>query len=193
MDDQILVIDLGCEYNKMFFHDKSLKGSDKIVVLSPELAEIWLEKNFPKSLVVSGSGIGHRSAYRVLVKVRKMNIPILGICSGMRMIVKLFGGDIEQRAVDAQCSIAKVYFNPVLSPLFGNIGQNREYDLRASLKGFVSILPPGFKVRAIFPHLGEIASIENVTKKIWGIMFEPKDFIWENFLKFSDLSVNNQI
>ncbi|RLD16942.1 MAG: GMP synthase (glutamine-hydrolyzing) [Caldiserica bacterium] len=142
-------------------------------------------KNYD-ALILSGSpaSLSEKDFPRMDKKLLNLKIPILGICYGMQLISKIFGGKVEKGNIreygEENIRIVKK------TPLFDGIPQKNKVWMSHFEK--VSSPPKGFKITS-FSSNNLIASIENEKKKIYGVQFHPEvhhtDYgtkIFKNFL-----------
>jgi GMP synthase (glutamine-hydrolysing) len=99
---QILIIDLSSQVASVI--ERTLRELEhRSVILGPDAAEKWLEKNRPNSIILSG---GQQSVYDdgALMppeEILELGIPVFGICFGMQyMAYKLGGKVVANTSVD---------------------------------------------------------------------------------------------
>ncbi len=168
MHQKAIILDFGGQYTQLIARKIREVGVfseilpynvpiDKIVSLDPI------------ALVLSG---GARSVYdkdapTVSQEIFKLNIPILGICYGMQLIVHLLGGEVKE----GRREYGRSFVNFVSrSPLFENL-RSRE-QVWMSHGDEVIRLPKGFRVTAVTEERNVIAAIEN--GNIFGVQFHPE-------------------
>ena len=109
------------------------------------------KKNFHlknvKGIIFSGgpNSVDEKYAPKVPKFIYDLKIPILGICYGLQLICKNFGGKISY---SKEREFGKFFFeNKKKSLLFGNkFKTNRDYQVWMSHSDAVKQLPSGFKV-----------------------------------------------
>jgi len=97
MHDLVLILDFGSQYTQLIARMvRSMHVYCEIVPFSVD-AKTLAEKN-PKALILSGSpaSVNDEQAPWADDVIWQLNIPILGICYGMQMIVHKFGGKVHK-------------------------------------------------------------------------------------------------
>ena len=94
--DKIIVIDLGSQVTKLIarrIRDYSVLSE---VLTLKDLKKKYLFHNV-KGIIFSGgpSTVTKSSFPKIPSRIFNLNIPILGICYGLQLIAKLFGGSIK--------------------------------------------------------------------------------------------------
>lgn len=185
----ILVIDYGgSTANQIPLILSELGITSKMVKPNDEFVE-----NYYLGIILSG-GPDHvyQSGSRQLpVWIDRINVPILGICYGMQLIVHHLGGIIVP--------LLKLELGPTLihsykdDPLLGRFSTRlawmNHYDT-------VTNLPENLEVTSISQN-GSIASL-NDRKRWWGVQFHPENMVgldWgrEIFANFIQICTNHQI
>jgi len=95
--DSILIIDLGSQYNQLIARRVR---EEKIFcqVIPPSISEAEIGRIAPKGIILSGgpASVYDRRSPRLKADIFSMGIPVLGICYGMQLIVKEFGGSLKK-------------------------------------------------------------------------------------------------
>ncbi len=170
--DSVLVIDFGGQYSQLITRRiRELRVYSELVPYDTGIEEIKAKK--PDGLILSGSPYsilpGEGKIPVADKKIFSLGIPVLGICYGMQIISKLFGGEIDAAGHD-EYGKTKVKLD-IESLLFKDL-KTRE-TCWMSHKDSVVKIPPGFKTIASTYNL-PIAGIENGEKRIYGIQFHPE-------------------
>ena len=173
-------------------------GETSISVISEILADLNVDsiiqppqEDYPSHLKISGvilsGGPDHvyQPGSRKLPSwIFNVNIPILGICYGMQLLVKSFGGKISKMtSLEKGFRLIKIVR---LDPLFRNLRSDLVWMNHLDT---ISKMPIGFKCNALTSS-GIIAGITN-NDKIWGIQFHPENktevldgyYYFENFIE----------
>ena len=95
--DKILIIDFGSQVTKLIARRiRELKVYCEIM----NLKEFSKVKNFAeiKGIILSGgpSTVTKKTYPKISKKIFEKNIPVLGICYGLQLISKVFGGQIKK-------------------------------------------------------------------------------------------------
>ena len=116
----------------------------------------------------------------------KKNIPILGICYGLQLIAKIFGGKIKPSKKKKR--IRKGIFDTSKKVAFDKKFLNSRKSVWMSHEDAVVKLPTNFKTIASTKN-SKLTIIENSEKKIYGVQFHPEvthtdqgSQIFKNFL-----------
>ena len=99
-------------------------------------------------------------------------IPILGICYGLQLIAKLFGGSIKSLKKKREFGRA-VLFKKNQSLLIKNFFNTKNQSVWMSHQDSVIKLPKNFKIIASTKE-SKCTIIENTQSKIYGIQFHPE-------------------
>ena len=170
--DSVLVIDFGGQYSQLITRRiRELRVYSELIPYDTDIEEIKGKK--PSGLILSGS------PYSILSKDRKapivdkeifsMGIPVLGICYGMQLIVRLFDGEViaggckEYGKTRVKLNLESLLFKG-LKPI---------EICWMSHKDSVFKVPPAFNITASTPNL-PIVGIEEPKNKIYGIQFHPE-------------------
>ena len=94
--DKIIIIDFGSQVTKLIARRIRDLGVYSEIIPPKELFRIKEYRSI-KGIILSGgpSTVTKKKFQRVPKKIFKKKIPILGICYGLQLIAKLFGGEIK--------------------------------------------------------------------------------------------------
>ena len=94
--DKVLIIDFGSQVTKLIARRIRDLGVYSEIISSTKINELKEYKNI-KGIIFSGgpSTVTKNKFQTVPKEILKKNIPILGICYGLQLISKLFGGKIK--------------------------------------------------------------------------------------------------
>ena len=98
-------------------------------------------------------------------------IPILGICYGLQLIAKLYGGKIKSSKKRREFGRA-IIFEKIKSPLTKNFYYSNK-GVWMSHEDAVTKLPKNFKTIA-YTKDSKLTIIENTKDKIYGVQFHPE-------------------
>ncbi len=170
MKDEILILDFGSQYTQLIARRvRENKVYSEIYPYNTSLDKIK-ELN-PKGIILSGgpASVLSKDAPVISREIFELGIPILGICYGMQLTVKLFGGVVEK-------STSREYGRSVMkvikdSPLFMNV--KRESVVWMSHGDSVIKLPEGFEKISASEGC-EFVSVQNIKRKIFLVQFHPE-------------------
>jgi GMP synthase (glutamine-hydrolysing) len=125
----------------------------------------------PQAIVLSGgpATVYAEKAPMVDAKLFKLGIPVLGICYGLQIICKNFGGIVEP-ASNREYGKAHLIIKEE-NGLFN--GVRKESVGWMSHGDYLTQLPGGFNITAESAH-SPICAISNPGKKIYGVQFHPE-------------------
>jgi GMP synthase (glutamine-hydrolysing) len=146
-----------------------------------------IAKREPAAIVLSGgpeSTFGD-DALECDPRVYESGVPLLGICYGMQLMVKHFGGKLA-RLAHSEFGPAQLVVDEPASPLF--LGVPAESRVWMSHGDSVQSVPPGFTALAHTPSSAAAAMSDDV-RKAYAVLFHPEvvhteagTAILENFL-----------
>ena len=170
--DSVLVLDFGGQYSQLITRRvRELRVYSELIPYDTDIKKIKAKK--PCGLILSGSPYSTLSNDgKVLLmdkEIFSMGIPVLGICYGMQLIARLFGGEITATGKN-EYGKTKIKLN-LKSLLFKDLKPAEVCWM--SHRDSVVKIPPGFNVIAYTPNL-PIAGIEEPKNKIYGIQFHPE-------------------
>ena len=172
MADTILVLDFGSQYNQLIARRIREKGVYSLLK-SHEMtaAEIRAIPGL-KGIVFSGGpkSVYAEDAYSCDPEIFSLGVPILGICYGMQLICRHFGGTIERSEGTREYGKMPI---EVLSdcPLFK--GLPKRQDVWMSHGDHVEGMPQGFLPAAVSEN-GVPAAAYDAQRKICVVQFHPE-------------------
>ena len=185
--DKILIIDFGSQVTKLIARRVRELGVYSEIITPKELRSLQNFKNI-KGFILSGgpSTVTKKKYQSVPIKIFDKNIPILGICYGLQLIAKLFGGKIKQSKKKREFGRAHL-FKKKTSLLTKKFIKSKT-SVWMSHEDAVVKLPKNFSIIASTSK-SNLTIIENSKDKIYGVQFHPEvthtdngKQIFENFL-----------
>lgn len=169
--NQILVLDFGSQYNQLIVRRiREMGVYSTLVSHNIGLDEI---KNIPnlKGIILSGGphSVYDSKAFACNPEIFSLGIPILGICYGMQLMAKTFGGLITKSEI-CEYGKSEIIINDA-SPLYDKLPLNQIVWM--SHGDNVKTLPQGFK-KIASSKMCELASIANDDKKLYAVQFHPE-------------------
>ena len=98
--DNILIFDYGSQYTQLIARRvRELNVYSEICRHNISIDE--LNEKAPKAIILSGGpmSVYDENAYGINENIFKLNIPILGICYGMQLLMHHFGSKVTQSSV----------------------------------------------------------------------------------------------
>lgn len=185
----IVVLDFGSQYTPLIARRfRELHAYSVILPGTASLETIYAQK--PHALILSGSpaSVSVKNAPLPDPRIFESGLPILGICYGMQLLARHFGGQVEQVG---QREYGKAFLASFDGPLFAGFDDERQVWMSHS--DAVTATPPGWRVVAATKE-NPIAAMESPDHRSFGVQFHPEVVhtprgrtIFENFLKLSDV------
>ena len=170
--DKVLIIDFGSQVTKLIARRVRELGVYSEIITPKNLIK-FKKFNNVKGLILSGgpSSVTANTFQNVPKDIFKKNIPILGICYGLQLITKIFGGKIKSSKKKREFGRAVLY-KKNSSLLIKNFLNNKRF-VWMSHQDAVIKLPKKFKLVASTKD-SKLTIIENTKKKIYGVQFHPE-------------------
>jgi len=186
--DRIIIVDFGSQVTKLIARRiREYKVFSEIVTIE-DLKKKKIFTNI-KGIILSGgpSTVTKNSFPKISKEIFNLNIPILGICYGLQLIVKHFKGKVKSNTKKREFGRALLYKskNSLLTKGFFN---KNKCNVWMSHQDSVYKLPKSFTKTASTKD-SKMTIIENKKKHIYGIQFHPEvthtengSIIFKNFI-----------
>ena len=185
--DKIIVIDFGSQVTKLIARRIREFGVYSEIFTLKEFEKLKDYRSI-KGIILSGgpSTVTSKKFPKIHLEIFSKNIPILGICYGLQLITKLFGGRVGVVAGTREFGKVKLYKkkNSILTKNFYN---KNIANVWMSHQDAVFKIPKNF-IKIASTKNSKLTIIENKNKKIYGIQFHPEvthtergDLILKNF------------
>ncbi|MDA3812691.1 MAG: glutamine-hydrolyzing GMP synthase [Candidatus Cloacimonetes bacterium] len=176
---KIAIIDLGGQYTHLIARRIRNLGVYS-EIFHPE--EFAVNENII-GMVFSGGpqSVNAEDAYRINIDIKKIEIPILGICYGHQILASMLGGTIENGEKN-EYGFTNIFCEKN-SLLFA--GLESKQSVWMSHGDHVSELPETCKITASSDSI-KIASFESSNQKFFGVQFHPEVTHTTNGLKMID-------
>ncbi len=176
--EKILIIDFGSQVTKLIGRNIRELGVYSEIVSLKDFKKIK-EFHLIKGIIFSGgpSSVTSKNYQTISKKIFEKNIPILGICYGLQLIAKLFGGKI--RPSKGTREFGRAYLTKKNNSLLTKNFFKRKTTVWMSHEDAVVRLPKSFKMIASTKG-SNLTIIENTQKKIYGVQFHPEVTHTEN-------------
>ena len=172
----VVIIDFGSQYTKLIARRirENLVFSE---VLSPESDIDTIMKNAPAAIILSGGpkSVNDNSLLSYNKAIFELNIPILGICYGLQLIVKNHGGEIDSDG-SGEYGLANVDIKED-NILFAGCKNTSKVWMSHGDKAL--IVPKKWKLLAVSSN-GIIAAIANKENTRFATQFHPEVSHTEN-------------
>ncbi len=169
-NEMILVLDFGSQYNQLI--TRRIREFGVYSELhSHKLTADTIRKMNPKGIILSGGphSVYDENSFRCDQGIFDLGIPVLGICYGMQLMTKHFGGDVR-RAKEREYGKADIKLsNPSL--LFEDTPETQTVWMSHSDKIFEP--PQGFRIDATSTST-PVAAMSDVDNDLYGVQFHPE-------------------
>ncbi len=170
--DKILIIDFGSQVTKLIARRIRELGVYSEIITPKNIKKI-ASFNLIKGIILSGgpSTVTKKNFQSIPKSIFKKKIPILGICYGLQLIAKLYGGKIKTSKKKREFGRAHI-FKKKQSLLTKNFFAEKN-SVWMSHEDAVVKLPKNFKTIA-YTKNSKLTIIENSKNKIYGVQFHPE-------------------
>ena len=173
LKEKIIIIDFGSQVTKLIARRIRDLGVFSEILTINDLYKIK-DYNGIKGIILSGgpSTVTKKRYPSIPKEIFLKKIPILGICYGLQLIAKLFGGSIKSLKKKREFGRASI-FKKNQSLLIKNFFNIKNQSVWMSHQDAVIKLPKGFKTIASTKD-SRLTIIENTQSKIYGMQFHPE-------------------
>ena len=174
MNESIIIIDFGSQVTKLIARRIREFGVFSQIVPFNKVTKKLLDNNSVKGIIFSGGpkSVHEKNSPKIDDYIYELEIPILGICYGLQLIAKQFGGEIIP-SKDREFGKTKIKLTKK-SPLLENVlFPNKPVQVWMSHSDKISIIPDSFEKIASSDNC-EFAVIQNQKKKLYGVQFHPE-------------------
>ncbi|BCZ18698.1 GMP synthase GuaA [Helicobacter sp. NHP19-012] len=167
---ELIVLDFGSQYTQLIA--RRLREVGVYTEIYPYFTPTkdLLAKN-PKGIILSGgpASVYDKDAYRCAPELFETNLPMLGICYGMQLLVDSFGGQVRaaHRQEFGKAHLELLEKHPLLE------GVDNLSVVWMSHADRVESLPPNFKALAKSANT-PFCAIAHTTKPLFGLQFHPE-------------------
>ena len=185
--EKVLIIDFGSQVTKLIARRIRELGVYSEIFTPKDFNKLKKYDNI-KGLILSGgpSSVTTKKFPRIAKDIFEKKIPILGICYGLQLIAKMFGGKIKPSKKKREFGRA-ILFKKKSSLLLKQY-LTKKKSVWMSHEDAVVKLPKNFEIIASTKD-SKLTIIENKKKKIYGVQFHPEvthtdkgHIIFKNFL-----------
>ncbi len=179
LKEKIVIIDFGSQVTKLIARRIRDFGVFSEILTINELNKIKDYKGI-KGIILSGgpSTVTKKKYLSISKNIFTKKIPILGICYGLQLIAKLFGGSIKSLKKKREFGRA-ILLKKQQSLLIKNFFNTKRKSVWMSHQDAVTKLPKSFKIIASTKD-SKLTIIENTRLKIYGVQFHPEVTHTEN-------------
>ena len=171
--EKILILDFGSQYTQLIA--RRVREAHVYCELHPfdmDLAAIRAFK--PRGIILSG---GPKSVYEegapaVVEELFELGVPVLGICYGMQLMSRHFGGQVVP-AGKREFGHADLLACGAPGPLFDGFFVEGHSPVWMSHGDHVEVVPIGFEVVARTAN-APVCAIQDVARQLYGVQFHPE-------------------
>ncbi len=176
--ERVLIVDFGSQVTKLIARRIRELGVYSEVITPKEINKLK-DYNKVKGIILSGgpSSVTGKKFESIPKRLFSLKIPILGICYGLQLIAKLFGGKIKSSKKKREFGRAYLY-KKKNSLLTKNFFKPKKI-VWMSHEDAVVKLPKKFKSVG-YTKNSKLTIIENTKEKIYGVQFHPEVTHTEN-------------
>jgi len=170
LKNTIVIIDLGSQYNQLIA--RRVRESGVFCrIMPPTAKKADIMKIAPKGLILSGgpASVYEKGAPHPDKNIFSLGIPILGVCYGMQLVAKEYGGGVR-RARKREYGHARLVIDSH-KDLFR--GLPKSIDCWMSHGDHIKRLPKGFK-RIAHTVNTATAAMSSFSEKLYGVQFHPE-------------------
>ncbi|UCD66972.1 MAG: glutamine-hydrolyzing GMP synthase [Deltaproteobacteria bacterium] len=171
--EKILILDFGSQYTQLIA--RRVREAHVYCELHPFDMDLEAIRRYgPKGIILSG---GPKSVYddgapAIEEALFELGIPVLGICYGMQLLARHFGGEVVP-AGKREYGHADLVSMNTPGPLFDGFFIEGKSPVWMSHGDHVEIIPAGFEVIAQTDN-APVAAIQNVDHNLYGVQFHPE-------------------
>lgn len=170
---KILILDFGSQYTQLIA--RRVRETHVYCELHPFDMDLAAIRSFnPSGIILSG---GPKSVYEagapsVAEEIFDLGVPVLGICYGMQLMSRHFGGEVVP-AGKREFGHAELLTAGCPGPLFDGFFMAGKSPVWMSHGDHVSRVPAGFEIVAGTSN-APVCAIQNAGKNLYGVQFHPE-------------------
>ena len=171
--EKILILDFGSQYTQLIA--RRVREAHVYCELHPFDMDLQAIRDFqPRGIILSG---GPKSVYEegapaVAEELFELGVPVLGICYGMQLMSRHFGGRVVP-AGKREFGHAELHSEGRPGPLFEGFFLEEKSPVWMSHGDHVESVPGGFEVVAKTDN-APVAAIQNAPRRLYGVQFHPE-------------------
>ncbi len=171
--EKILILDFGSQYTQLIA--RRVREAHVFCELHPyDMAMAAIRAFAPTGIILSG---GPKSVYEdgapaVAEELFDLGVPVLGICYGMQLMSRHFGGEVVP-AGKREFGHADLLAKGTPGPLFDGFFIEGKSPVWMSHGDHVARVPQGFEVVAATAN-APVCAIQDVSRKLYAVQFHPE-------------------
>ncbi|MGE4578584.1 MAG: glutamine-hydrolyzing GMP synthase [Desulfuromonadales bacterium] len=171
--EKILILDFGSQYTQLIA--RRVREAHVYCELHPYDMDLQAIRDFaPQGIILSGGpkSVYDQGAPAVEETLFELGVPVLGICYGMQLMSRHFGGEVVP-AGKREFGHADLHSQGQPGPLFDGFFIEGSSPVWMSHGDHVSRLPAGFEVVASTDN-APVCAIQNAARQLYGVQFHPE-------------------
>jgi GMP synthase (glutamine-hydrolysing) len=171
--EKILILDFGSQYTQLIA--RRVREAHVYCELHPFDMDLAAIRAFaPSGIILSG---GPKSVYEegapaVAEELFELGVPVLGICYGMQLMSRHFGGEVVA-AGKREFGHAELHASGQPGPLFEGFFLDGKSPVWMSHGDHVARVPAGFQVVAATAN-APVCAIQDTGRRLYGVQFHPE-------------------
>ncbi len=170
---KILILDFGSQYTQLIA--RRVREAHVYCELHPFDMGLEAIRSFaPSGIILSGSpcSVYDQDAPSVAGELFELGVPVLGICYGMQLMSRHFGGEVVP-AGKREFGHAELLSAGVPGPLFDGFFVDGSSPVWMSHGDHVSRVPDGFEIVAKSAN-APVCAIQDIGRNLYGVQFHPE-------------------
>ena len=172
-NDKILILDFGSQYTQLIA--RRVRESHVYCELHAfDMALDAIRAFQPSGIILSGGpkSVYEEGAPQIAEELFELGVPVLGICYGMQLMSRHFGGEVVP-AGKREYGHAELASLAQPGPLFDGFFSEGTSAVWMSHGDHVETMPTGFEVVAKTAN-APVCAIQDVARKLYGVQFHPE-------------------
>ncbi|HEY5522025.1 MAG TPA: glutamine-hydrolyzing GMP synthase [Desulfuromonadaceae bacterium] len=170
---KILILDFGSQYTQLIA--RRVREAHVYCELHPFDMDLAAIRAFaPNGIILSGGpcSVYDEGAPSVTEELFELGVPVLGICYGMQLMSRHFGGEVVP-AGKREFGHAELLSVGQPGPLFDGFFVDGSSPVWMSHGDHVARVPDGFEIVAGTAN-APVCAIQNVSRNLYGVQFHPE-------------------
>jgi GMP synthase (glutamine-hydrolysing) len=170
---KILILDFGSQYTQLIA--RRVREAHVYCELHPYDMNMLAIRSFaPSGIILSGGpkSVYDASAPSVAEELFDLGVPVLGICYGMQLMSRHFGGEVVP-AGKREFGHADLLASGRPGPIFDGFFIDGKSPVWMSHGDHVSLVPDGFEIAAETFN-APVCAIQNISRNLYGVQFHPE-------------------
>jgi GMP synthase (glutamine-hydrolysing) len=171
--EKILILDFGSQYTQLIA--RRVREAHVYCELHPYDMDLAAIQAFaPRGIILSGGpkSVYEQGAPAVAEQLFELGVPVLGICYGMQLLARHFGGQVVP-AGKREYGHAELHPCGTPGPLFEDFFVEGKSPVWMSHGDHVEQVPAGFEVVACSDN-APVCAIQNLERRLYGVQFHPE-------------------